>query len=369
MALAAALARRGVDCRVFERSAGRSAPGAGMTMWPDAVRVLDELGAGGGVRRRAWPITLSRVMTPAGRVLSTTPVGQVSALFGSATYAVRRSVLHEELARRVPGDWVETGAACVGVRGDERGATITLDDGRDHAADVVIGADGIRSRVREFVAGPIPPREVGCCLWRGIARIADGSLRRGEAFETWGRGVRFGMVQVSADEVYWYAGLRGAPREDFERVRPRLLRVFGSWHAPIAGAIGATEPAEAVRTTIRDIPPAARWVRGRVALLGDAAHAMTPDLGQGGCTALEDASRLAELLASGATPEAALAAYESLRRPVCERLAQRSRRVTRMAQWSNPVLCAARAAGAALMSGALAARALTSMFEAASVVR
>jgi 2-polyprenyl-6-methoxyphenol hydroxylase-like FAD-dependent oxidoreductase len=176
----------------------------------------------------------------------------------------------------------------------------------------------------------------------------------GEAGETWGRGLRFGLVPLRDDRVYWFAVLtlpEGAPLPgDGPDDRARLLRVFGSWHAPIAEVIAATSAGAVVRSAVHDLAsPVRSFVDDRVALLGDAAHAMTPDLGQGANQALEDAATLVALLRSpdGGTVGAevvprALEAYDRLRRPRSQQVAARARRVGALAQAGTPVGATAR---------------------------
>jgi 2-polyprenyl-6-methoxyphenol hydroxylase-like FAD-dependent oxidoreductase len=213
-------------------------------------------------------------------------------------------------------------------------------DGREVETDVVIGADGLRSVVRRALLGDAPPRYAGYTCWRAVAAFRHTALPIGEAFETWGPGARFGAIGVDAERVYWFCSWN-APEGGRDAGDPRraLLDRFGSWHEPIAALVEST-PGEAIqRLDILDREPARRIGRGRVSLLGDAAHPTTPNLGQGACLAIEDALVLArELAASRSDPERGLRAYEALRRARTADVGRRSFSLGRFGQLESPLL-------------------------------
>jgi 2-polyprenyl-6-methoxyphenol hydroxylase-like FAD-dependent oxidoreductase len=198
-------------------------------------------------------------------------------------------------------------------------------------ADLVVAADGIGSRTRAGLPGDPGARYSGYSTWRGITD-APVDLH-GEAGETWGDGLRFGLAPLADGRVYWF-GVATLPENTlFADELAELHRRFDGWHAPIADLIDATEPAAIARHDLHDLAgPLPSFVHGRVALLGDAAHAMTPDLGQGGGQALEDAATLVRLLAATDDVDAALARYDTLRRARTQPIARRSRAVGRIAQ-------------------------------------
>jgi 2-polyprenyl-6-methoxyphenol hydroxylase-like FAD-dependent oxidoreductase len=173
-----------------------------------------------------------------------------------------------------------------------------------------------------------------------VARYAHDRLPEGAAAETWGCGARFGLVPMSDDRVYWYA-TRNAPADERE-TEPRkreLLRLFRGWPRPIEAVIGATDDAAILRNDICDRAPLSRWTHGRVTLLGDAAHPMTPNLGQGACQAIEDTVVLARCLVETDDVATALTAYEARRRDRTARIVTESWRLGRVAQWQHPLAC------------------------------
>lgn len=362
LAGAIALRRRGIESTVLERTGRYRAAGAAITLWPNGMHALRSLGLEEAVARRGWRIEASHIRRPDGRVLATTPVSRVSERAGAPTIAIHRADLQRALLDAAPEPPL-MGRRCVSIESGEVGATALFADGSARRAELIIGADGLWSLARRFVVGAAPPRRLGYCLWRGVCALEDASLRAGNAFETWSVGMRFGMFQINERDVYWYAGLNDCPRGAFEDVLPLLCRTFGRWHDPIGRALEATRAEHAVRTEIYDRPVARSWHKGRVVLLGDAAHPMTPDLAQGACSAIEDAVTLAAELARaiGDAPggiDAALRRYERARRARCAAAAAQSRRISRVSQWRSPAACWARNMVTRLTPGRAIARSL-----------
>jgi 2-polyprenyl-6-methoxyphenol hydroxylase-like FAD-dependent oxidoreductase len=219
--------------------------------------------------------------------------------------------------------------------------------------DVVIGADGLRSRVRPQVAGVHEPIYRGYTIWRGLARLR-GAAPNGSNSETWGLGKRFGILNTGGDRFTWYAAANSeCVHADAPDGRQReLLRMFAGWHEPVERLIAATEENTILKNGAYDLAPLKRWGQARITLLGDAAHPCTPNLGQGGCMALEDALVLAKSLSTEGSVEAALRRYESLRRQRTRHVQHRSLLMGNIGQWENRLM----AAGRQVVTGMLPAR-------------
>ena len=199
-------------------------------------------------------------------------------------------------------------------------------------ADLVVAADGIRSVIRTALVPEYQgPQYSGYTAYRGIAdvEIDDGGG------ETWGRGQRFGFARLIDGRIYWYATANqpaGRASEPSD---------FADWHDPIPKLLAGTS--EVLQNDIYDLGlPLVPFVHGRVVLLGDAAHAMTPNLGRGACSAIEDAGALARLLGESTDLSTALARYDAERRPATTKLVKRSRSIGRLGQVENPVVCTIR---------------------------
>jgi 2-polyprenyl-6-methoxyphenol hydroxylase-like FAD-dependent oxidoreductase len=248
----------------------------------------------------------------------------------------RRSSLLGALLDALGADRLECDSPVAEAGTGPGGAWVRVGD-REHAADLVVLADGARSTLRRAVLDRDPGvRYVGYTSWRFIATRPDTV----EPSETWGRdGQRFAILPLDDEHVYCYATAdapEGGHRDD---ERAELRDRFGAWHPPIPGIVATLAAEQVIRTDIVDLAePPTTLHRGRLVLLGDAAHAMTPDLGQGGCQALEDAVTLAAVAPAeragrgGADLEAALAAYSAVREPRGADLVRRSRRAGRLYQ-------------------------------------
>ena len=222
---------------------------------------------------------------------------------------------------------------------------MSLAGGGSLRAEARVGADGIHSAVRAQVLGDGPPRYAGYTAWRAVVALdATGMLQEDlPVGELWGPGTVAGLVPLADGRLYWF-GTRPAPageQDTHERRKREVLERFAGWHPAVGRVVEAT-PAEAIlRHDILDRPPRRGWSCGRITLLGDAAHPMTPHLGQGACQALEDAVVLADRLADAAgaadVPRA-LAGYEAVRYRRTAPLVRRSRLVGRVAQLRSPAL-------------------------------
>jgi 2-polyprenyl-6-methoxyphenol hydroxylase-like FAD-dependent oxidoreductase len=319
LAVAAGLVRRGWTVRVLEQTDGFTEVGAGISLWPNAFRALeavgvaevgpDRIGVAGGLRdwRGRWIVRMDDT------ALATKHTA-------SAVVAHRAELLAALLAQ-VPAEARLAGVRVRGVRHDGRRAVVSHDGG-ELAADLVVGADGVRSAVRASLwPGAAQPVYSGHTAWRIVMPRPDGLGERAWA-ETWGPGGVFGMFPMPQDRIYCYATATVPPggQGGLAELRER----FRDWCDPIPAVLAAADPEHLLRNDIHYLPRLETFVDGPVALLGDAAHAMTPNLGQGGCQALEDAATLAILASDGNDLAVALRSYDELRRPRTQEIWQRS---------------------------------------------
>ncbi|GAA0940019.1 MULTISPECIES: FAD-dependent monooxygenase [Streptomyces violaceusniger group] len=329
---AAALHRRGWSITVLERAARLEPVGAGISLAANSQRALDAIDLGDDVRALAAWQGGGGLRTPGGRWLSRMDSATMAERFGGPLVLLHRATLVDLLVSRLPQGAVRTGTAArlADPGAADRPARVTTEDG-DHEADLVIGADGIDSAVRRALFPDHPgPRYAGFTTWRVVIPAPD---RPFEPHETWGRGRIWGTQPLKDGRVYAYAAAVAPPggrAPDDER--SALLRLYGDWHRPVPDVLAAVAPPDVLRHDIRYMAePLPAYHRGRVALLGDAAHAMAPTMGQGGNQAIEDAVVLAHQLAPGiADPSAALAAYTRDRLPRTMDVVRRSARTARM---------------------------------------
>ena len=295
LATAVALVGHGWRVRVLERAEAFGEVGAGISLWPNALRALDVLGVGATVRRLGGPELTGGIRHRSGRWLAHTDSEAITRQFGAVTILHRADLLHA-LVEALPSSSLVSGVSVSSVSSTVDAAVVTVGGATDRA-DLVVGADGLRSVTRQSVFPSAPgPRYAGYTAWRFVT--GDTVPLHGEAGETWGAGMRFGYAGLPDGRVYCYATANVPAGSSASDELGELTSRFGSWHEPIPTLLSATAPSEILRHDIYDLPDLPSFVSGRVALLGDAAHAMTPNLGQGACQALEDAATLASLLDS-----------------------------------------------------------------------
>jgi 2-polyprenyl-6-methoxyphenol hydroxylase-like FAD-dependent oxidoreductase len=331
LATALALIARGWQVRVLEQ-AEFGEVGAGLSLWPNGLRALDALGVGDRVRGLALSEVQAGIRDARGRWLARSDSAEMERRFGPLVMIHRADFL-AILREAVPAQALHTGTAVTAVADAGSRVLVSHTSGRTEA-DLLVGADGIRSAVRRSVWPEAPgPRYAGYTAWRLVADFDPGAA----GSETWGSGERVGYSPLAGGRTYMYAtanvpeGGRSPEGEPAE-----MRRRFGHWHDPIPALLAAAKPDAVLRHDIYDLPPLPSFATDRVALVGDAAHAMTPNLGQGANQALEDAVTLAALLDSRPTVAAALSAYDKERRPRTQMITRRSRRIGAVAQAAWP---------------------------------
>nr|WP_296067827.1 FAD-dependent monooxygenase [uncultured Actinoplanes sp.] len=337
LAAGLALQRRGWQVRIFERATALENVGAGLAVQPNALKVLERLGVADRLRSMAALQGTAGIRRPDGRWITRTDASAAEQRYGGPTIAVHRSALITLLADALAPGTLELGVPVTGVSPD--GSVVT--EGASPSADLVVAADGLQSPVRRKLFPSFPaPVYTGVTSWRFLVGERPPDL---VPSETWGGGRVFGIVPLGDGRIYCYATApapagRSAPDE-----KAHLAELFASWHAPIPSLIEAAEGV--IRTDIRclDAPPP-RFHSGRVALLGDAAHAMTPNLGQGACQAIEDAY----VLALRAAEPDGLARYSAERVPRTTAVVSASRRIARVANVTNPAAVRVRDAAMSL---------------------
>jgi 2-polyprenyl-6-methoxyphenol hydroxylase-like FAD-dependent oxidoreductase len=338
-AAALALHRAGFEVTLYERAAAFTEVGAGMSLWPNATRVLDALGVLDQLLSVGEPFTRFNLLKPDGRMISTVDMGG----YATPSLCLHRADLHRCLRDRLPAGSLEVGQRLVFFVQDEKGVTAKFASGLEVRADGLIAADGINSVVRAQLHGTVPPIYRGYCIWRGIAPQGC-EIVRAHISETWGAGQRFGILPMGGGRTCWYATRNGPPSKPDapEGRKEEVHQLFKDWHHPIPALIEATEQAMIMKNDAQDRPPLRSWGDGRVTLLGDAAHPITPNVGQGACMAVEDAACVAKSLLAASHVDAGFRAYEALRKPRTAFVGRQSRRIGAIGQWESGWIVAGR---------------------------
>lgn len=337
---AIALRRAGIEATVFEHSDNLRESGTGLTLWCNATRILQALGLGDRLKSVSSPLAHGEIRDATGRLLAGIPLEQLSREFQAPVLGIHRADLVGLLAAQAGAN-----AICAGYRFDSFAqdadrVTAKFANGRCVEGDFLVGADGIHSTVRSQVLGD-PQHYCGYIAWRGVADFRPNELHDGQTVLYCGRGAQFGFVPLGNQQTYWFAtanvseheiGRLGPPREE-------LAKKFADWHAPIAQFLSVMDDAAVLCAPIYDRPPEWIWGRGRVTLLGDAAHATSPTLGQGACLAIESAYALARYLTRAKHVVPGLRAFEYQQQVRTARIIRHSSRLGSALQWSRPWAC------------------------------
>jgi 2-polyprenyl-6-methoxyphenol hydroxylase-like FAD-dependent oxidoreductase len=329
---ARALCRRGIEVAIYEAASELREIGAGVALHPNAMKVLRSLDLEDDVRstagRSEWLLTRN---WKTGRVISRTSRQQQVSLFGLAGVTVHRADLLDVLAHSLPSGIVTLGARCVAVEPDGEVAVARFQDGREVEADVIIGADGIHSAVRASLFGPDAPRFTGKICYRSVVPVdaVPGGPPPNDNVQWLGPHGTIVLYPVRRDElvnVVCHYDDEAYRHESWvtECERSEVLERYRGWHESLLRIFSAGELW--YKWALYDRDPIQQWTRGRVTILGDAAHPMLPYLGQGACQAIEDGCVLAAALAARPDdPVGGLALYERTRRPRASQVVLTSR--------------------------------------------
>lgn len=344
LTLAIALRQRGVTAQVYEAAPALRPVGAGILVPANAMQIFDRLGLAEQIAQAGMPVRHGAIFDAQAGVLQKANLDTFAERFGFATIAIHRGLLHQTLVAALDSAQLHLGKALQTLSEQAGEVRMRFADGDEVRAHSVIGADGLRSAVRQQLFPGDRLRYSGQRSYRAVARLALPPVCEGASWEVWGPGCRFGFAAIAPDQVYWFATLDAAPGEPgwHAPLKPRLAEQFAAFPAPVETLIDATAEAAIITTDIHDLWTLPRWHVGRVGLLGDAAHATTPNLGQGGAQAVEDAAVLAECLTSNRDPAAAFAAYEERRRAKATLVVKRSWQFGKLAHLRHPLLRALR---------------------------
>lgn len=345
-ALARALQLQGIDAYVFERAPAFGEIGAGVQMTPNAVKVLRGLGLEADLERIGFlPQAMVGRNWNDAREVFRTPLQQMCRdNFGADFHHVHRADLHAILCKDIPAERVRFNTVCTGVTQDADSATVHFENGSTFEADIIVGADGIHSAVRDALWGKDKPSFTGHMCWRALVPVQqhplpfvspDASFWFGPKAHIVTYYVKGGaavnIVAVNESEE-WVAESWTEPSS-----REELLAAYRGWHQNIIDLLEQTDPEQTFKWGLFDRDPMKQWAKGRVTLLGDAAHPMLPFLSQGAAMALEDAFVLAEMIAHFPNDyQSALRCYEAERLPRTSRVQLEARERGRTYHLSTP---------------------------------
>jgi 2-polyprenyl-6-methoxyphenol hydroxylase-like FAD-dependent oxidoreductase len=341
LTLAIAMRKKGFDVTVYEAAPRLKPVGAGLGLAGNAMKAFEEIGMDKEILRVSQVLQKVSIMDHRGRQLMVTDSEKISRTYGVVNnFAIHRADLHNILLRQLPPEIVQLGKSLERLQQGADHVILHFRDGSQVEAGYAIAADGIHSPVRAQFLPKAIPRYAGYTCWRAIVDDVPPDFDSSQTSESWGRGERFGIVPLSGNRVYWFACINARPNDEIMRsLSPAdLLTYFGDFHAPVPELIRRTKKEALVWNDIIDLPPLDRFAFGNVVLMGDAAHATTPNMGQGACMAIEDAVVLSNCLSSGANPEDAFRRFEEKRLLRTSKIIRDSWQIGKIAQLENPVL-------------------------------
>jgi len=333
----------GMEVAVFERARDvkRIQVGGGLQVWTNAMKAMKQLGLMDELVANSADLERFEFRTDSGNVMIRILTSQMSQELGAPSVGVSRVDLHKILLDALPEGVVNLGSDVTGFSQDKDGVTIRLADGREEHGAILIAADGGRSILRNQVVGPTPAQYAGYSIWQTVGHLGS-ELPERDLFGIWhGRGKRFIFYRVGGGQQHWAAIVNAVPGGGVSgSQKAALLEWYRGWDRPIEAMIQATAESDISRVDMYARPkPLRTWGSGPVTLLGDAAHPVTLNLGQGACQAIEDGVVLAKQLRAAPDLVTGLRNYESARQPRTASILTVAWNIGRIGQLNNPLLC------------------------------
>jgi 2-polyprenyl-6-methoxyphenol hydroxylase-like FAD-dependent oxidoreductase len=344
---AIALRAKGIDVEIYEAAPEPRVTGTALGLASNATKVLRALGIDLVTEASCRALEHFEFRTARGALIRALPGAAITAELGHPFVSIHRNELIRTLRIATGNTPIHYGAEVIEVRTERSGARATCVDGTDVRAGVLVGADGFRSAVRSMVVGEQAPSEYGYVCWLATVRFTHPRMVPGYTGHYWGRGQRFGLIDIGGGMAYWW-GTKNMPAvraRDWNGDKADILSAFDGWASEVVEAIEQTPATAIVSVPAQDRRVLKQWGRGPITLLGDAAHPMLTSRSQGASSAVEDGYVLAEAIARIPDVVEALRAYEDRRRKRAAMLVRSSRRLNRLEQAQNPLACAARNLG------------------------
>lgn len=337
LSVALALKKVGVAFTLYEAAPEIKTVGAGILIANNAMQVFKHLGVHHHIVQQGNAVHEIAITNANFSVLSFLKTDDFNLEEGLKNHAIHRTKLHQILSNAVGFENIQLGKRLHKISKTKEGYQLLFEDGSSDVAQFVIGADGIKSVVREIMFGTAVYRDTKQICWRGVLNFQLPTSYHHQALETWGKGVRFGFVQVEAKQVYWYLVVN----KDLEKASKTLTEYTADFNPLVCELLEQTPKENIIKGPLYDLKPINHWCKDNMCLLGDAAHATTPNMGQGACQAVEDAFVLGELLKKYSIEEA-FKKYPDIRRAKAHHIVNTSWRIGVLSMVSNPLAIAVR---------------------------
>lgn len=331
---AIALKQKGIQSKIYEQAQELKPIGAAIILANNAMQVYDHLGLTDRIEEVGNHVSRVHITDPSLKIISAVVLQSYERKYGVKNIAIHRGQLQSILLEALGDSQIVLDAKLESLHVDKENITLKFSNLDSVVAKTLIGADGIHSIVRKYIFPDLHLRNAGQICWRGIAEIQLPAPYHSELNEAWGRGKRFGFVRLSSEIVYWYALVTSG--QEAQTTSENLGLTFESFHPLVRDIIQATPITSIHEAEMQDLQPNRTWTKGKIVLVGDAAHATTPNMGQGACQAIEDAYFLANALERYDTQKAFIC-FQDRRVKKVNQIVNASWRLGKVAHWSNPV--------------------------------
>ena len=338
---AIALKQKGLSVRVFEQAEHIKPVGAGIILANNAMQVYEKLGLQKEIEANGNPISSLKITKPNLKCLSKVDLTYFEEKSNIEIIAIHRGKLQQILLRKLKSSEVFLGRKLSKIEMRTNGCQLEFTNGETLMSSMVLGADGLHSTVRNQLFPNNTIRNAKQICWRGIANYNLPEEFQHELNEAWGSLIRFGFVQIAPKKVYWYA-LQSFTKSAADFSVAHLIDYFLDYNDVVKEIIKSTNTSQIHKAEILDLKPTNKWFSNNICLLGDAAHATTPNLGQGACQAIEDAFVLSECLAKYDDTSKAFEEFQKLRIVKAHQVVKTSWTVGKIAHVKNPILAGLR---------------------------
>lgn len=335
LTLGIALKQKGYTINVFEQATQLKEVGAGIILANNAMQVYDKLGIRESLEKQGNVIKAFYLSTPDLKPMAGATLQQFEEKYGVKNIAIHRGILQKELAKHLTSEQLHTGYALEQINRNEDAYQLQFNNGETVHSNLMVGADGIHSKTRQAIFPESTIRHTNQICWRGVSTYELPDLHQHQVTEAWGKGERFGFVKIAPKTVYWFAVKSFKPGNE-EMGSQSLTSYFKYFDPMVCELIEATPTDQIHAARLSDLKPMKQWYKGGICLLGDAAHAMTPNMGQGAGQSIEDAYILSQCLGLY-NPMEAFERYQELRLKKVTQIINKSWQIGKIAHVSNPV--------------------------------
>ncbi len=335
---AIALKQKGFEIEIFESTPIFKKAGSGINLAINAMQIYKKLGLSDTIFEAGSLTNAVNITDEKLNPISAMELKHFEEKYKVQSVAIHRATLHQILLDQLADVPIHLNKKVKALQQFEKEIELDFEDGTSHKATILIGADGIHSVIRKSIFDNTRIRKAKQICWRGITKIELPKKYQTELNEPWGKGKRFGFVAIGKNEYYWYAlaNYKNNYEEEFQNID--LVDFYSDFHPIVPKIINSTPKENLLTNEMLDLKPISSWHKKNICLLGDSAHATTPNLGQGACQAIESSMVLANCLAKHKSTEKAFLEFQKIRRKKAVEIVNTSWQLGKIAHLENSLL-------------------------------